>query len=119
MHCCGISAGDERREEKRISMLSWFADFPGEGHIYSIHNICQVGMKYVMIFIFACCSFVFSAEYLGGCFLIPEHSGMESSQANGTAPPQRHLYLGIGLHLTCTNPSFGVFGILTTQFCRS
>ncbi len=30
-------------------MLSWFADFPGEGHIYSIHNMCQVGMKYVIV----------------------------------------------------------------------
>ncbi len=50
-HCCGISADDERGEEKRREMLSWFADFPGEGHIYSIHNMCQVGMRYVIVVI--------------------------------------------------------------------
>ncbi len=118
--CCGISADDERREEKRISMLSWFADFPGEGHIYSIHNICQVGMKYVTIYAYSSLlQFGISCRVFGVMFFfIPERSGMENSQANGTAPPRRHSYLGIGPHLTSTTPSFVFFGILTAQFCR-
>mmetsp|Transcript_17740 Transcript_17740/g.26281 ORF Transcript_17740/g.26281 Transcript_17740/m.26281 type:complete len:408 (-) Transcript_17740:119-1342(-) len=33
-------------DHKFRTMVGWFSDFPGLRHPYSIHNVCQVGMKF-------------------------------------------------------------------------
>jgi hypothetical protein len=37
---------EKQKDPYYQQIVKWFADFPGSGHVYSLHNMIQCGMKY-------------------------------------------------------------------------